>query len=413
MGPVSFPHGFGQSLVVISHIGDEHAGGSGLSSFRLAHVITGLGVGGAESFLLRLAQRLQVRGFDQRVYSLTSDGPIGERLHESGIPVEALGLIPNRPNPIRLLRLARELSNWRPDAVQTWMYHGDWLGTWAARRAKCPRIFWGLRNSTLEADSSKKSTVWVRKRLARLSAKWPTAVVSCSKTASDLHVSLGYDASKMILIPNGIDSKRFRPDPSVRAERRAALGIAQDAVVFGHAGRFHPQKGHSVFLEASIRAARERPNARFLLCGLNVTPKHEPFLSVAKGEWGHRFIFAGPQDDMPSIYNALDVFVMSSTAGEAFPNVVAEAMACGIPAIVTDIGDAAEIVGPLGTVVPIEPVADLGERLAQAMCGCLTLELSLSGGQVRDRMVASFDLDAITDRYADLYRSGGCCPCAD
>ncbi len=193
----------------------------------VTHIITDLSTGGSEIMLLKLLSHIDRERFASRVISLTTGGPIGDRLKELGIPVQALGMNnprfvgmrPGFPDPAAVLRLAGWLRGDPPNLVQTWMYHADLVGGVAARLAGPAPVIWGIRNSDLDVLHSRRTTRWTVKVCALLSNKIPERIVSCSETARRIHVNLGYAADRMLVIPNGF---RSGPVPAGPAGARLA-----------------------------------------------------------------------------------------------------------------------------------------------------------------------------------------------
>lgn len=363
----------------------------------IVHVITGLKRGGAENALYRLLSR---EPHPERVHvvSLTDSGVFGERLQALGIGVTCLALHPRRPSPFKCWQLVRLLRQWRPQLVQTWMYHADLVGGLAARMAGVP-VCWGIRHSDLSAQHNKASTRLVARLCAALSGWIPARIVSCSWRAMEVHRALGY-AAPFAVVPNGLDVSAWMPRPELRALLRDQLGLPEHAFVFAHAGRDDPQKDHPGLAVAFSRLHAIRPQARLLLCGAGLAAGDAHFGALPFTDEARDSVQPlGPRDDLPQLWQAADAFVLSSV-GEAFPNVVAEAMACGLPCVVTDVGDAAEIVGETGWVVPpADP-----EALASAMREVLDMappNRRRLGVVARERIEALFTLE----RMAEGFRS--------
>ena len=181
---------------------------------RIVHIITGLSTGGAEMMLYKLLSRMDRNEFDCEVISLTDLGQVAEKISSLGIHVHALGMKRGRPHPILLFRLASLLRDKSPDLVQTWLYHSDLIGGIAAKIAGNIRIFWSIRQSNIDSDSNKRSTVLTARTCAMLSKWVPEIIICCSQSAKASHLDLGYAENKMIVIPNGFDLDTFRPDPT-------------------------------------------------------------------------------------------------------------------------------------------------------------------------------------------------------
>ena len=371
---------------------------------KIAHVINALAIGGAEGMLLKLLSRLDRRAFDPRVYTLLSPaGSVGDAIRALGIPVRELGMGRGAPNPLHVLRLARWLRRDRPDLVQTWLYHADLIGGIAGRLAGAP-VVWNIRNSTLDASSSRRRTVRLVQVSARVSAWLPDAIVCCSRTASDVHVDAGYARRKIALIPNGFDLDVFRPNPRARAAIRRALRIPDAAPVIGVAGRFDPQKDFRTFVEAAGRLRAIAPEVRFVLCGRDVDRANGELTRwIDEAGVADASHLLGERTDIADVNASLDIATSSSSYGEAFSNAVGEAMACAVPCVVTDVGDSAWIVGDTGRVVPPRDPA----ALAAAWSGLLSLDRHARrelGRRARRRIADSFSIDVVVRAYEDTYR---------
>ncbi len=367
---------------------------------RLTHIIMDLEIGGAQVTLLKLLSTLDRRQFDLSVISLTDVGSIGAKIADLGIPVHAVGMRPGKITPVDFVRLFRQIKALKPHLVQTWLYHSDLIGGLAARLAGVP-VVWNVRSSYTARP--KRSTLAVRRCCALLSGWAPSKIVTCALVAERVHVALGYQKAKMVVIPNGYDTDLYKPDASARESVRRDLGIPADAPVIGCVARFHPQKDHRTFLEACVLVRREIPECRYVLCGGDVTMEN-PELAAWVDELGlgDRVHLMGPRDDTPRLYAAMDVLALSSLT-EAFPNAVAEAMSCGVPCAVTDVGDAAYIVGKTGVVVPPGD----SRALAAACIQILNMQpedRAMLGTETRKRVRDDFSLHAITARYETLYQ---------
>ncbi|MCX7901004.1 MAG: glycosyltransferase, partial [Burkholderiaceae bacterium] len=290
---------------------------------KATFVITGLATGGAEIMLQKVLERM-TRLRVGRVVALRSGGELEDRFRASGFDVVGLDMKPGVPDPRAVWRLAHVLRKDGADVVSTWMYHADIVGGLAARLAGLP-VVWSLRNSTLSPDATKLSTRAVVRACAALSHMVPAAIISCSYRARDVHIRLGYKASKFRVIPNGFDIGRFAPSNEARLAVRRELGISDDAPLVGLVARFDPQKNHAGFLEAAQSIHQQRPDVRFVMVGAGVT-RDNPALTGDIRDRGLSGVVAllGRREDMPQLMAALDVLV-SSSYGEAFPNVLGEA----------------------------------------------------------------------------------------
>ncbi len=178
----------------------------------ITHIITGLNVGGAEVMLLKLLKAIDRQRFPSRVISLTDIGEIGKRIIDAGVSVTSIGMKPGSFSFTGVQKLVDEISKQKPVIVQTWMYHADLLGGWAARKAGVDYVAWNIRNSTLDWRKSKLTTQATVRMCAVLSHSVPDRIVVCSSAAAEVHGKVGYDREKFQVIPNGFDLEVFKSD---------------------------------------------------------------------------------------------------------------------------------------------------------------------------------------------------------
>lgn len=361
------------------------------------HIITGLYDGGAEAVLYRLCTRDEVNR--HHVLTLGNEGKYGPMLTAAGIPVTCLGMPPGRVTMRGLRQMWRTIRQVRPDVVQTWMYHANLLGGIVARLAGQRNICWGIRQSSLDPDRTSRSTMLVHTLSARFSRHIPRRIICCAEKARDLHAESGYDAARMLVIPNGYDLSAFQPDPVAAKSLRAELELGEAERLIGFVARFHSNKDHANLLRAMARLRAVSVTPVCLLVGYGMEQDNwELVKMIADFDLTDQIRLLGPRTDIPDVMNALDLHVMSSVS-EGFPNVLAEAMACGTPCVSTDVGDAAMIVGDTGRVVPPGDPAALADAIAEMLA-----ELSLPGWPRRQeaarRQVAeNFSIDRMVANY--------------
>ena len=369
----------------------------------VTHIITGLETGGAETMLLRLLQFTDREKFPSRVISITGNGPVGKQIEALGLPVFALGMNPAKPSIADFSRLIRELKSNPPAVIQTWMYHADLIGGLAGCFVPHVKTVWGIHNSTLDKSTSKRSTRAIVRVNAFLSRFIPARIIACSRVAQKIHVERGYKADRMVFIPNGFDLDDFRPDADARSKLRAELGIPPAAPVAGLAARFDPQKDHATFFKAARDMVASLPDLHLILCGDGITPDNPELAAMMAGfDRPENIHLLGRRADMKAIYPAWDTAVLSSSYGEAFPLVIGEAMACGIPCVGTDVGDTAELIGLTGlTVPPREP-----GQLAEAVVNMLSMpegERLELGRKARERILNNFEIRKIAGLYEKIW----------
>jgi glycosyltransferase involved in cell wall biosynthesis len=301
------------------------------------------------------------------------------------------------PKLFRLIRVAK------PQLVQCWMYHANLFGGLAAKAGGLGPIIWGIRHTSLE--SNKRATRLVSWMCAKLSLWIPKAIVCCSFSSSEVHQAYGYDVAKLKVICNGYDTSLFLPDRALREELRSELNLNNQQLVLGMVGRWNPQKDHDNLLCALSIIKKQGQDFVCLLIGPQMDRNNNELLSLIDSyHLQSQFKLLGSRSDIPSVMNGLDVHILSSAFGEAFPNVVAEAMACGTPCAVTDVGDAAMIVGnPEWVAPPKDP-----EHLANAIINILNaLEREgrdAVGARCRKRIEENFSLSRMVDAYQVLWK---------
>jgi glycosyltransferase involved in cell wall biosynthesis len=369
---------------------------------KVMHIITTLGPAGAENMLCRIAAGMDATRFENEIVSLTGILDLAERMQSIGVRVRTLDMKKGIPNPLLVMRLAQWIRESKPDVIHAWMYHANLIGTLAARLAGNVPIIWAIHHNAYDPRVDKRRTMLVNRACAVLSRKFAARIVLCSEASLRTHKKLNYAAEKLEVIPNGFDLEQAKPDSSAHASLRAELGIPADAIVIGIAARFHPHKDHHNFIQAAARLHGIMPQVHFLLFGMGITWENRQLAewidSVGIRERCH---LLGLRQDISRLFSGMDIATTASRS-EAFPIVVGEAMACGTPCVVTDVGDSALIVENTGSVVaPEDPYA-----LAQAWRALINAGPAVRrrlGIAARDRVRRHFALPAIVQSYQKIY----------
>lgn len=376
---------------------------------KICHVITGLGTGGAQAALYRLVQTLHAPEFEHVVIALGAEGSMSTMFAKS-TELHHLGMHPGRLLPHEVLRLRRLLRSSRYDVIQSWMYHANLMAAMAGWGDAAP-VVWNIRHSLHALSHEKRATRWVIRAGARLSRR-PARIIFNAGVSRAQHVAFGYDDARSVVIPNGFDTTVFAPCPAKRARVRAELDIPADALAVGLVARVHPMKDHPTFLHAAKRFGEAHPRAVFVLVGEGADgANRELGALIDRLGLRDRVRLCGRRSDIAAIDNALDIAASSSAWGEAFPNATAEAMACGVPCVVTDVGDAPAIVDDTGAVVPASDPVALGDAWAKLAALGAGARRAL-GQRARARVIQHYAIDAGARRYADLYLAIARPPCA-
>lgn len=342
--------------------------------------------------------------FRHTVISLTLLGKVGQDLTAKGVPVIALRMKSILDVPRVFWKLFRTIRQLNPDVVQTWMYHADMLGGLASRLAGNRRVIWGVRTTDVDAGG-KRATLLVRRVCAWLSHWVPAVIVCAADSSRRAHTSIGYDASKMRVIPNGFEVVQEDHHAGGEAFRRE-LGWGPENVVVGSLGRFHPVKDYDNFINACEALSPVMPHVRFLLVGTNLDRNNIRLMDRLTGTgYVDRFALLGQRKDVTHCLSAMDMLCLHSRT-EGFPNVVGEAMAAGVPCISTDVGDAALLIGLTGMIVPKENHLALAEGLKSMIE--LTSEARCElGRSAKSRVLAEFSMLRCRERFEVVYREVG------
>ncbi len=336
-------------------------------------------------------------GIRHSVISLQTQGTVGPKLEKAGASVVALDLPGGRIPGIAAWKLVTQLRKLKPDVVQGWMYHGNVAATAAhAALSRKPALCWSIRCSLGEGVPEK----WLTRAvimLGRVLSHRPETVIYNSDRSRLQHQAIGYSVGNSIVIPNGFDVKKYCPSTRLRESMRRRLGLPADGIVVGLLARLHPMKDHRGYIASATEIMQRFQNTYFIAAGRDVThlATNEPCLVQKAGE---RLVLLPEQADVVEFMNGLDICVLSSSWGEGFPNVLGEAMSCGVPCIATDVGDCASIIDGTGTIVPPRSL----ETLSAAV-----LEMIAAGPQhrreigvlARQRIIAKYSIENVTTQY--------------
>lgn len=369
---------------------------------RILHVITGLATGGAERALYNILAGGLRDNFNCHVLSLSDEGVYGERIRGLGVPVHALGMRRGIPSPGSVRQLRRLVRDVRPDLIQGWMYHGNLAASVAAWLASDrTALAWNMRHCLYDISLEKPMTRQVI-RANRLLSKRPDAIVYNSNWSLEQHSDFGISRHRSQVIPNGFDLDVFRPDADTRRAQHDALGILPDARIVGYVGRFHLAKDQANLFHAAAGIAARHPDVRFLIAGRRVDTSNPALAGIIPAEMENRFIFLGERSDVQVLMKAMDVLCLSSAWGEAFPNVLGEAMASGVPCVATDVGDSRLIVGDTGVIVPPRDHYALADGLMSILSRPIEQRRDL-GDAARERIKEKYSLSQIVNMYEALY----------
>jgi glycosyltransferase involved in cell wall biosynthesis len=334
---------------------------------------------------------------------MVDGGTIGPLIEELGIPVYSLHMrrsgTPSLQNIINFKKIVKKIQ---PHLIQGWMYHGNLAASCASFICGRPPVIWNIRQSLLSFSNEKKSTALIIK-LGGLMAKLPEAIIFNAVESSRQHIKIGYPAAKSIVIPNGFDTDLFSPDPYAAALFRSELNLPENTKIIGMIARYHPMKDYKNFLHAASLVCKQNNDVRFVIAGKDIDGNNSKLQNMIHSfGLDDKVSLLGERNDAPRIFAGLDIAVLSSAWGEAFPNVLGEAMSCEVPCVATDIGDSARVIGDTGVIVPARNSNDLAEGLFSLVNMSDEQRRDL-GCRARQRIIDNFSIASIVNQYELLY----------
>lgn len=312
-------------------------------------MIRSLNFGGAERQLVTLAKALSEQ---HQIYLLHFyGGPLEQELKGSGVEVISLQKKGRWDLVGFFFRLIENLKQIKPQILHGYMDGPNILSVFV--KLFCPgmKIIWGIRASFIDFS---RSDLFVRmaNRAERILSRFADLIIFNSKAGLQFFQANGFPKSKSRVVPNGIDIHRFRPNDILRKKFREELNIPEDCILIGNVGRMVPQKDHKTFLKAAQLFNKSDRKIRFLCIGAGPEEFKNELVAYGEGlDLGGNILWLKPRNQMEEVYAGLDILTLCSL-GEGFSNVIGEAMACGVPCVVTDVGDSAWIVGSYGFVIP-------------------------------------------------------------
>ena len=361
---------------------------------RIFILSTSMGMGGADQQILILAQAMRARGHQVRIVALAPLGAMGLEAREAGIPIESLNLGRNLGLIPRFFRLVRMIRAWRPDILHSHMVHANLIARGLRALSPVPVLV-----STIHSISDGGPLHIDANRLTRRLVDRFTII---SRLAAEHHVAIGaVPQARLQIIPNAVDTARFRRSQHARQAVRQELGVG-DRFVWLAVGRFQPAKDYPTMIAAFALVAAERPQSQLVLVGEGaLQPEVERLIGQA-GLAG-RVRFLGVRRDVPELLSAADGYVLSS-AWEGMPVALLEAASVELPVVATRVGGVAEVVedGVTGLLVPpADPAA-----LATAMVRIEELSSdarAIMGHRGRTLVEEHYGTERVMEMWDELY----------
>ena len=370
-----------------------------MSGIRLLNVVPTLLCGGTENHFMTLSRALDAARFDLRFACLRKWGPFVEELRDRQIPLVEYRLATFRSLNalVQQARLARYVKRHAVDIVHSYSFYGNVFAIPPGRFA-APVVVASIR------DRGPYLTP-MQRRVQRHVCRFADCILVNAEAVKDWLIADGYDASQIVVIPNGVDLRRFVGGD--RAAIRRSLGVPESARLVGVVSRLSRLKGIEDFLQAAAIVAAADDQVRFVIVGEPSPIKNREYLDELSElartlGIGDKVIFTGLRSDVPAILSSLDVSVMPSL-NEALSNVLLESMAAGVPVVATEVGGTSEALedGVNGILVPAARpqlmAAAIERLLAQpALAGRLAHE-------ARRTIEARFSLERMVSATESLY----------
>jgi glycosyltransferase involved in cell wall biosynthesis len=357
---------------------------------KIVFLIRSLNVGGAERQLLTLVDSLDRDRFDPVIVMFYPGGTLLPEFEKRGIRVLAAGKSRRWDMVSFFSSLTKIIRAEKPDILCSYLVAANLLALVFKGYWKIPYVITSIRHSFLrkeDYDWTASFMYWVEDHLSGRADR----VIINSYVGARLAEARGIPESRIVVIPNGIDTDRFIPSADLRSVTRKKLGYSSGDRVIGMVGRLDPVKDHSTFIKAASLLVTTIKNIRFLIVGDGSSDYLDRIhLEISQAGLTGVFQILPAEPDPVPVYNALDVCV-SASVGEGFSNVIAEAMSCEVPCVVTDVGDSSMITGETGRIVPV----GAPDKMAEAICDLVemkAMDRKTLGNQARERIKAEFSV---------------------
>ncbi|MEP6729704.1 MAG: glycosyltransferase [bacterium] len=363
-------------------------------------MISGLGQGGAEESLRKLTIRTQRLGVEGLIVNLGTGGVLRPEFESAGARVEDL-CISGIPTPRALFRLRRIAEQWRPDIIEGWMTHANVLATMLGSVHSSARVVWNVRASLLL--STEKLLTRTLTRSSTMLSRRADAIVYNSARAAEQYRTIGYSPRVTHIIPNGFDTQTFAGGVAQRREARAKFALTDDADVIGHISRWHPDKDLATLFDAFVRVRARHDAVLLVVAGEGLSEDNPDFMREVEARGLRGSVRAlGSVRPVSTLFPAFDAFALTSLR-EGFPNVLGEALACGVQCVATDVGACREVIGD-ASVYPVGDAAGVAEGLLQILAQSQA-QRDRRAQEGRARVESLFSIDELGRRYVALYES--------
>lgn len=365
---------------------------------RVLHLITSLDPpGGAENMLYKLLS-CQQGEIKHVVVTMKPKGVFATKISKLGVPVYSLEMYGCINVLFGFKKCVQLLHKIKPDVVLSWMYHANLMAIIAKPFFSKTKLIFNIRHSLSSLNNEKILTAIVIKLNAWFSFL-TEAIINNSIQSIEQHNKIGFDRNKSKYIPNGFDLRLFKPNQALYSQFRQQNGFSPETKIIGNLARFHPMKNHPGLIKTFglIKGHYSAP-LKLVLAGKNVDYKNNQLANeIKKQKLGADILLLG-EVDSSKIMPALDLYLLTSSWGEGFPNVLGEAMACGVGCVVTKVGDSELIIDKYGGIVEKEDYQGLAEECLNRLCDKKEFDAS----EIRAHIQNNYSIDKVCKQYDRL-----------
>ena len=370
---------------------------------KIAYLITGLNIGGAEKVLYGLVSGIDKDKYEVIVISLLNTGSIGKEIEKLGIKVYGLGfkfpfhIIKSIPKLLKIVKC------FRPHLIHAFMIHAAFLSCFLKTINFKTKIIWNIFSVDLSSKKNGLLTLILIKICSYLSKVIPTKMIFDSKSALNSHLKVGYDSSIMNVINNGIDTNIFKSDKDLKKKYKDKNNL-KGAKIVGLIGRFHPMKGHSIFFKSCKKVIDNKAKVKILINGPGINERNKELKSMIKEHGLKKHIHISDENlRITEILPVCDIIVLSSIS-ESFPNILCEAMSSLIPCVSTDTGGCKEIISNAGIIVPNGDTVSLANGILKLL-NMNVKDFNQLAEKARLRIKDNYTKEIMINSYMNVYKS--------
>ncbi len=308
-----------------------------MREIKILHIITTLERGGAQKILFDVISRNKSKQYKHFVISLTEEKNLSKELEKHVVKIFHLNGKGILFFPILILKTLFLVKKIKPFYIQSWLYHADFIASVIGFIVNEIPIIWTIHHASYSLKYDSFHSKLIVNILSKFSKYIPKYIIYCSELSYVIHKKLGFKEKNPIVIHNGIDFQKFCQNKSLGISYRKNYSIKKNDFLIGIVGRYDPNKGIDCFLKAIKETKKTISQVKFIMCGTEMDNKNKELIEKLKSYNLMRdSILIGEQENMPAIYNMIDLLICSSLS-ESFGLVAIEALACRTNILGSDI----------------------------------------------------------------------------